>query len=164
LCCGFVFIFLGAVVGAGLAALNAFLQRSQIEQQLHPNQAITNSLKSALTVWGLSLLPLLLIVGLGYVWLGREGIFRAIVIISWFLPVILLYFGGLAFMQHYCLRFSLLRHKVLPAQTVAYLDDMDDRLLLRRVGGSWVFVHRALMDYFATLDGSSPEMANQIIT
>lgn len=28
---------------------------------------------------------------------------------------------------------------------------MADRIFLRRVGGGWVFIHRTLLDYFASL-------------
>ena len=31
-----------------------------------------------------------------------------------------------------------------------YLDAMRDRLLLRRTGGGWVFIHRELLDFLAT--------------
>jgi hypothetical protein len=31
------------------------------------------------------------------------------------------------------------------------MDAMKDRILLRRVGGGWVFIHRTLLDYFASL-------------
>jgi hypothetical protein len=32
---------------------------------------------------------------------------------------------------------------------VAYLDEMAARVLLRRVGGGWMFMHRYLREYFA---------------
>ncbi|MBE7532606.1 MAG: hypothetical protein HND44_12570 [Chloroflexi bacterium] len=34
---------------------------------------------------------------------------------------------------------------------IAYLDDMANRIFLRKVGGGWVFIHRTLLDYFASL-------------
>jgi hypothetical protein len=34
---------------------------------------------------------------------------------------------------------------------VAYLNAMKDRILLRRVGCGWIFVHRSLMEHFAQL-------------
>ena len=52
------------------------------------------------------------------------------------------------------LRILLARRNILPyplrdARLVAYLDAMTDRILLRRVGGGWVFIHRYLPEYFA---------------
>jgi len=32
------------------------------------------------------------------------------------------------------------------------MDEATERLLLRRVGGSYIFVHRMLLDYFAELE------------
>jgi len=48
----------------------------------------------------------------------------------------------------------LARQGVLPfpfrdRDLIAYLDAMAERLLLRRVGGGWMFIHRVLLDYFA---------------
>ncbi|HEU4328738.1 MAG TPA: NACHT domain-containing protein [Roseiflexaceae bacterium] len=46
----------------------------------------------------------------------------------------------------------LLAHAGLaPLRYAAFLDHAADRVLLRRVGGGWVFVHRLLLDYFAGL-------------
>jgi hypothetical protein len=63
-------------------------------------------------------------------------------------------YGGITLWRHYVLRWRLTRQGVLPGglsdrQLIAYLDDMKDHLLLRRVGGGWVFIHRTLQEYFA---------------
>jgi hypothetical protein len=63
-------------------------------------------------------------------------------------------YGGLTLWRHYLLRFRLSRQGVLPFSTndrklIAYLDDMVDHLLLRRVGGGWIFIHRHLQEHFA---------------
>jgi hypothetical protein len=58
--------------------------------------------------------------------------------------------GFAAFLQHFTLRFFLSRYKLLPWNLVAFLDEATNRLLLRRVGGSYVFVHRLLRDVLAT--------------
>lgn len=65
-------------------------------------------------------------------------------------------FGGETVIRHYVLRWLLARQGVLPfpfkdRALIAYLDAMADRILLRRVGGGWVFIHRTLLDYFAAL-------------
>lgn len=148
MCITFVALFLGAFLGAGLATVNALLQRSRIERKLRPNQGISNSLRSAVSLLLLATLPLILLMGIDYILSGRFA--RVVVVASWILPAVLLYFGGLAFIQHYCLRFMLILNKVLPVRVVSTFDDMGDRILLRLVGGGWVFIHRALMEYFAS--------------
>jgi len=35
---------------------------------------------------------------------------------------------------------------------VTFLDEAAERLLLRKVGGGYIFVHRLLLDYFASLE------------
>jgi hypothetical protein len=57
--------------------------------------------------------------------------------------------GGDAFLLHYFLRVFLWSAGLLPLRLVAFLDEMADRLLLRRVGGSYVFTHRLLLEHFA---------------
>jgi hypothetical protein len=64
---------------------------------------------------------------------------------------ILLWAGGKASLQHLVLRRLLVRNKAAPWRYVEFLDEATDRLLLRKVGGGYVFVHRLLLDYFADL-------------
>jgi hypothetical protein len=41
---------------------------------------------------------------------------------------------------------------MLPRELVPFLDAMADRILLHRVGGGYIFIHRMLMEYFAELE------------
>ncbi len=66
----------------------------------------------------------------------------------------LLHFPYAVLTQHYIVRWLLARHKFLPYSfqdrlLATYLDAMAERILLRRVGGGWVFIHRTLLDHFA---------------
>jgi hypothetical protein len=58
--------------------------------------------------------------------------------------------GLAAFLQHFVLRFFLWRLNLLPWNLVTFLDEAAARLLLRKVGGSYIFVHRLLRDVLAT--------------
>ena len=58
--------------------------------------------------------------------------------------------GFAAFLQHFTLRLFLSRSKLLPWNLIAFLDEATARLLLRKVGGSYIFVHRLLRDVLAT--------------
>ena len=69
-------------------------------------------------------------------------------------------FGLGAFFQHFTLRFWLWRTHSLPRNVVAFLDEAAERLLLRKVGGGYIFIHRLLLEYFASLDTTpTPDVA-----
>lgn len=57
--------------------------------------------------------------------------------------------GLAAFLQHFVLRFFLWKLNLLPWNLVAFLNEATARLLLRKVGGSYIFVHRMLRDVLA---------------
>jgi hypothetical protein len=59
--------------------------------------------------------------------------------------------GLAAFVKHFFLRIFLSQWGDLPWDLVPFLDEAVERLLLRKVGGSYTFVHRLLLDYFAEL-------------
>lgn len=73
-------------------------------------------------------------------------------------------FGGLfglnAVIQHDTLRFWLWRAKLFPWNMVNFLEDARARHLLVRVGGSYSFIHKLLLDYFADLDPESIPTTN----
>jgi hypothetical protein len=62
-----------------------------------------------------------------------------------------LYFGGLAFIQHFIIRFTLSIKRYIPWKLARFLDYAADRILLRKVGGGYIFIHRLLLEYFAAL-------------
>ncbi|MCB0036473.1 MAG: hypothetical protein KDE51_20715, partial [Anaerolineales bacterium] len=71
----------------------------------------------------------------------------------------MMYYGGLVTLQHYLLRWRLAAYDILPGlsrswrypdqKLIHFLDAMRDRIILRRVGGGWLFIHRTLLEYFA---------------
>jgi len=123
---------------------------------LSPNEGIRRSLKNGLFIG--------LLGGLGF-WLGKGLLgWPAYGRLGWLgtgLGTGLfgglgagLFFGLGAAMQHYTLRFWLWQARCTPApwRYVAFLDDAVEQLLLRKVGGGYIFRHRLLQDYFASLD------------
>lgn len=60
--------------------------------------------------------------------------------------------GGLAGLQHGILRLILWVTGVLPLKLSRFLDYAADSVLLHRVGGGYMFMHRLLLEYFASLD------------
>ena len=57
--------------------------------------------------------------------------------------------GGHACIYHLGLRLFLIHHRLIPWNYVGFLDYAADRILLRKVGGGYAFIHRMLLEYFA---------------
>ena len=57
--------------------------------------------------------------------------------------------GGRALAQHVALRTVLWLNRLAPRDLAAFLDFAAERLLVQRVGGGYVFVHRLLQEHFA---------------
>jgi hypothetical protein len=55
------------------------------------------------------------------------------------------------------IRWLLARHRTFPFRAQAFLDDATTRILLRRVGGGYSFIHRRLQDYFASAAVPPPQ-------
>jgi hypothetical protein len=72
--------------------------------------------------------------------------------------------GGLTILRHYVIRWLLDRRRTFPWHAQAFLDDATTRILLRRVGGGYSFIHRRLQDYFAdnTPDAPSAQQETQV--
>lgn len=59
--------------------------------------------------------------------------------------------GGTACFEHLALRWLLWKSGSIPWSYAHFLDYAAERILLRKVGGSYIFTHRLLLEYFATL-------------
>jgi hypothetical protein len=59
--------------------------------------------------------------------------------------------GSLACLRHLALRFALWKENLAPWRYVAFLDRAADWILLRKVGGGYIYIHRLLQDYLAEL-------------
>jgi hypothetical protein len=75
-------------------------------------------------------------------------------------PVILLIMvlrmGGAACIRHFVLRSLMVRRGYIPRKLIPFLDYASDRIFLQKVGGGYIFIHRLLLEYFATLEPSHP--------
>ena len=60
--------------------------------------------------------------------------------------------GGAAYIQHFVLRFLLWCARSVPFNYPRFLDYATERILLRKVGGGYIFIHGLLLEYFASLD------------
>jgi DNA polymerase III delta prime subunit len=57
--------------------------------------------------------------------------------------------GGNACFRHLALRLWLVQSGSIPWNYVKFLDHAAERVLLRKVGGGYIFIHRMLLEYFA---------------
>jgi hypothetical protein len=62
-----------------------------------------------------------------------------------------LFFGGRTVIRHFTLRYLLFREGYVPWRYADFLDHAAERIFLRKVGGGYIFIHRLLMEYFASL-------------
>lgn len=142
---GLVFVLVGGPVVVGLlvglagglvVGLVGGLSDTQVDEhsRLRPNQGIQASGWNALRSMLIGGLTSGLIVGL------IVGLVR----------------GGLAYLQHYCLRFLLYRSRAMPWRYARFLEEATERILLQRVGGGFRFIHPLFQDYFALLGTPAP--------
>ncbi len=163
-------LFFGLVAGLGiglvvgpLSGLVVGLSGKQLPDRLtrSPNEGIWRSGKNGLVV-GLVIGQVAVMVAGLVVWLviglaigSAAGLAIATLVLLGAELFVVLFLGlrsGLdAFVKHFVLRLLLWRRGNLPWNLVAFLDEAAERLLLRKIGGSYIFVHRLLLEYFADL-------------
>jgi DNA polymerase III delta prime subunit len=125
------------------------LVSNEIEETAVPNEGIRRSARNAL-------------------WFGLAGtIYAGLVSSLWGAPMSVLYglllggimfslnYGGITVLQHTVLRLLLFFNGFVPWNYADFLDYATERIFLRRVGGSYIFIHRLLMEYFAEQYGES---------
>ena len=144
----------GWIVGlsVGVITLVSFgLRGAEIEAKTVPNQGIHNSARNAMTMSLAIGLPLGLAHAIGYGfslnWAG--GIGYGISAGALGCAAFWLRCGGLACIQHSLVRYLLFRSGVVPWNYAHFLDHAADRILLRKVGGGYIFIHRLLLEHFA---------------
>lgn len=134
----------GLAVGLGVALVYA-IQAELVEPTATPNQGITRSARNGAIVGlaGGSTVGLAfgLVFGPGYS--VNYGLVLG-------LAVGLIY-GGYTVLKHTVLRTLLIRAGHMPWRYARFLDYATERIFLRKVGGGYIFVHRLLMEYFASL-------------
>jgi hypothetical protein len=163
---GLIFGLISGLVGLIFELINGLKQDLQLRSR--PNQGIWNSLQSMVGITAL-------IYSLGIIF--TFGILKLLIILEdltqkesmgtirdvlWSaFPLFLvkgifaaLFFGflvggGLACVQHVCLRFVLWQSGIAPWNLARFLNYCVERRLMQRVGGRYRFLHRELLDHFA---------------
>lgn len=142
-------------VAFGILTGVVFGTLSGTEKVLRPNKEIWRSSISGFTITVLNGLIFGALGGLvGGVFFGvfriaAKGLLGSVLDGAVFGILFGMFDGGDAFLLHYTLRFWLWCSGAIPLRFVVFLEGMANRLLLRRVGGNYVFVHRFLLEHFA---------------
>jgi transcriptional regulator with XRE-family HTH domain len=151
------------VAGSLTGILNSGWQSNLLLEQLllRPNEGIRRSASNSLFAASFGLIGGLasgLASGLAFGVIG--GLAGWPVLASGFTVVFVIIFvvyfallrGGFSCMKHYILRWFLWRSRSMPWQYIQFLDDAAEHILLRKIGGGYIFAHRLLMEYFASLN------------
>jgi DNA polymerase III delta prime subunit len=123
-----------------------------------PNQGIRRSTKNCLFFGTVTMCLSGLFFWLIHSLFGRpmEGIYYGALAGVIFGGIMALRGGGFACFQHYFVRILLLCAGYIPWNYVRFLDYAAEQILLRKVGGGYIFIHRMLLEHFASLYQSSP--------
>jgi hypothetical protein len=150
---GLVGILIGTLWLGITSLLLGGLSSKQIEETTHPGQRLKQTYSNAMLVVVSTTLAfgLTIMIGIGFnkelypwmiigmVWGGTAGL-----AIGWD-------YGVRAIMHHHTLRFFLVWNQLLPQRIFPFLEHAVNLIFLRRVGGSYIFVHRLLMEHFAEM-------------
>ena len=89
---------------------------------------------------------------LQFSWSAVKSELRAILLFGLFSGLLFgLLVGGNFFLRHWSMRLVLRLYGHAPLRYVRFLDYAVQRIFLRKVGGGYIFIHRMLLEYFASL-------------
>jgi hypothetical protein len=131
------------------------LQRTRKTPDQGIRRSIRNALRAGLAV-GLAITLALATIGVLQgeldLWLAWIGLIGPPVALAFGLRA-----GGAVCLQHVVLRLILYGYGHLPWKIIPFLDYAVERILLRRVGGGYIFAHGLLLEYLASLEIPGPE-------
>ena len=171
-----IFLAIGLLTGAISGAVIGGLSGRAIDLRTYPNQGVRQSGKNFVRI-GLAYSVLTVVSFFGSIFifvpsyvlesiitdraLGWPGM---LLIAGLLVPtvglIIALSRGGYVVVQHTTLRTLLWREKNVPRNMARFLDYTSERVLTRKVGGGYIFIHRMLLEHFA----QSEKQKNQAIT
>jgi hypothetical protein len=165
-------VYGGYVLTAGLVSiLDHGLQRGLSSKVLDkhnlltPNQGIQRSARNSLRIGLIFGLPIGVVYGLSFGLLSQLsnpltnpllfGLVSGLVGGIRYGLISGLVYGGVACIQHIVLRLLLGRARSVPWNYSHFLDYTAERILIRKVGGGYIFLHRLLLDFFAHFEDES---------
>jgi len=141
----------GMIISLAIAlptALIGGISVKKVETKTYPNQGVWLSIKNTLFIT--------LVFGT-ITWLVQTLVLNKVE----FLYIVLffaLWGGGVSVVQHYTLRLILWSKRNIPWNYARFLDYAAERIFLRKVGGSYIFIHRLMMEHFAGLGETGKEV------
>lgn len=149
------------LVGLAVAILLGVRQWRR-EVKMSPNEGIRLTARAGVllglvggTMAVLTFLVLFLIIG----WeLGIMG--PSLLTAFWLVSILIgLGFGGFDFLQHLVLRLLLRHDGRVPWRYAQFLDQAAHQILLRKVGGGYIFIHRLLLEHLARTEQRASEVS-----
>lgn len=143
-----------AGIGFPLIAYYAGFARGEIEHKTRPNQGFRSSLWNGLLMGVIGpMVPC--VVMTAFAWFAfLTSVEDALKVLNVWVFLSLpsgLAFGGYACLSHIALRIVLRAAGFVPIRYATFLDHCVERVLMRRIGGSYVFIHRLVQEHFASL-------------
>lgn len=141
---GLMFGLLVGLMGELMTGFNG--QEVSLNQDLRANQELWKSFRNAITFGLIGGLSSGLVVGL--VFGPHSGMRYGLIggLIGGLLG------GGTTCLRHLSLRVMLYRKGYIPWDYARFLDDSVNRLFLQKVGSGYIFIHRMLLEHFASMD------------
>jgi eukaryotic-like serine/threonine-protein kinase len=144
----FGMIITGLLCGSSFTLLSGLT--NEVDLHIRPNQGMWSTFTNANRAFWVMLFGWA-VIGSLIIWAAsvQTGIVITLATIlgfsfgAWFM------FGGLSVVEHVMLRRVLTREGAIPANYAQFLDSASALILLRKVGGGYIFVHRLLLEYFA---------------
>jgi transcriptional regulator with XRE-family HTH domain/DNA polymerase III delta prime subunit len=163
LICGLLGGLLGTIIGGTIGGLSHhMLEKSSF---VRPNEGIRRSARNSLLIGlplGLALSGFILALTFWLIPANMpDGLLWCIPSVLLLTLLLILLNGGYAFLQHAILRLVLSCQGYIPWNYARFLDEATEKLLLRKVGGGYIFIYRPLLDYFAfsTTDAQEEQQA-----
>ena len=157
-----VVIVLFAIVGSLLAS-GVSNKALEPHQRLRPNQGIRrsgrNSFQTGIVAGGFTML--MLSFSFGYFYGPFTGLFYSLIPALSVGICLTSQRGGTAYLLHFIVRGLLWWEGKLPWNYAQFLDEAADRIILRKVGGGYIFIHRYVLEYFASLERATPALTEE---
>ena len=159
------------LVGLTFGGLTGYIVKTKLRPNLGIHLALSNAIKSG-RISGLAFgLFFGLLFGLKSALTAdlssslRAGSIMGVLFGLTFGLIAAMRYGGFDVVQHCVLRLILWFRGHIPRNYAHFLDYCVDRIFLRRVGGGYIFIHRYLMEYFASLtEGEIERLSTEIET
>ncbi|MEM6251328.1 MAG: NACHT domain-containing protein [Cyanobacteria bacterium P01_D01_bin.156] len=144
------YVFSGTVAGA-VEGIKCGLSVSKIKTKTYPNEGLIESVKNSLMI-GLVVGLISAVIIYPVVKVVANAILVSIFIGTSLGLLTLFIFGGQAFSKYFLLRVFLYHKGLVPWHYSDFLDYASERIILQKVGGGYIFIHRMLLEYFTEIE------------